>query len=60
MKMQSTERLHIKGLDMIKDEMETITFSQFIEETFNISFDEIYKDFKLDEDIKNEERCDLE
>jgi hypothetical protein len=58
--MQSTERLHIKGLDMIKDEMETITFSQFIEETFNISFDEIYKDFKLDEDIKNEERCDLE
>lgn len=47
--MKSTDRLHIKGLDMVKDEMETITFSQFMHE---MGFDYIMPN-DLDLDLKS-------
>jgi hypothetical protein len=53
--MKSTEKLHIKGLDMVKEEMESITFSQFIEETFNAPLDEIFNDLNIKEVIYYEE-----
>lgn len=56
MKMQNTDKLHINGLDMMKDEMETITFGQFLDEVFQASFDDIFKR----EGKENEETCYLE
>ena len=58
--MKSTDKLHISGLDMIKDEMETITFGQFLDEVFQSSFDDIFKDNFKKENKQNEETCDLE
>ncbi len=58
--MTSTDKLHIKGLDMIKDEMETITWSQFIEETLNVKFEEVYKDYILHGVVEYEKDSDLE
>jgi hypothetical protein len=45
---------------MIKDEMETITFSQFIEETFSVPFEEVYKEYTLKEVMDYEKTSELE
>ena len=53
--MKSTEQLHIDGIDLIQEGMDTITFKQFVEETLNVPFEEVYKD-KLKEDLENHEK----
>lgn len=58
--MQNIDKLHINGLDMIEQKMESITFSQFIEETFNVQFDEIFKDYTIQEVINHEKTSDME
>lgn len=57
--MRSTDKLHISGMDMVRDEIETITFSQFIHETLDVPFDMIYKDFMVKEEKKNGKKSNL-
>jgi len=52
--MKSTDKLYIEGLDPIESKNETITFGQFVEEVLGAPFEEVYKDYILEEDIQHE------
>ena len=53
--MESTDMLFIKGIDLVKECIETIRFSKFIEEVLNAQFEEIYKDYIIEDDNNNEQ-----
>jgi hypothetical protein len=46
--------LYIDGLDPIKDKTESITFKDFVEDILGAPFEEVYKDYIL-EDTKDYE-----